>query len=89
MEGGLVRARTAAEIVLGQLTSSQSSMPHCPRSSSFDARREVLVNVSRIQEIKPYFKSGFRLVMADASATEIIREPSVQARPLRERLPGL
>jgi DNA-binding LytR/AlgR family response regulator len=48
----------------------------------------VLVNVSRIKEIKPYFKSGFRLVMADASATEIIVSER-QARPLRERLPGL
>jgi len=30
------------------------------------------VNVERIKEIRPYFKSGFLLLMADAPATEIV-----------------
>jgi two-component system, LytTR family, response regulator len=87
VEGGLVRARTAAESfwVNYQLAELQAALP---AELFFRARREVLVNVSRIKEIKPYFKSGFRLVMADASATEIIVSER-QARPLRERLPGL
>jgi len=51
-------------------------------------RREVLVNLSKIKEIKPYFKSGFLLVMSDAANTEIAVSER-QVHPLRERLPGL
>ena len=51
---------------LGELEAS------LPAELFFRARREVLVNLSRIKEIKPYFKSGFLLVMADAAATEIV-----------------
>jgi DNA-binding LytR/AlgR family response regulator len=48
----------------------------------------VLVNMSQIKEIKPYFKSSFLLVMSDAASTEIAVSER-QARPLRQRLPGL
>ena len=54
----------------------------------FRARREVLVNLTRIREIRPYFKSGFLLVMADTGATEIVVSER-QARSLRQRIPGL
>jgi hypothetical protein len=47
-------------------------------------RIEVLVNVSRIKEIRPYFKSSFLLVMSDAASTEIAVSER-QARPLRQR----
>ena len=48
----------------------------------FRARREVLVNLSSIKEIRPYFKSGFLLLMADAAATEIVvSERQAQALP--------
>jgi DNA-binding LytR/AlgR family response regulator len=30
----------------------------------FRARREVLVNMPQIKEIKPYFKSSFLLIMS-------------------------
>jgi DNA-binding LytR/AlgR family response regulator len=48
----------------------------------------VLVNLTRIKEIKPYFKSGFMLVMSDAALTEIVVSER-QARWLRLRIPGL
>jgi len=54
----------------------------------FRARREVLVNLTRIREIRSYFKSGFLIVMPDAAATEIIVSER-QARSLRQRIPGL
>ena len=59
-----------------------------PPEEFFRARREVLVNMSRIKEIKPYFKSSFLLVMSDAASTEIAVSER-QARPLRQRLPSL
>jgi DNA-binding LytR/AlgR family response regulator len=46
------------------------------------------VNVERIKEIRPYFKSGFLLIMADAGATEIVVSER-QARLFRQRIPGL
>jgi len=59
-----------------------------PPGKFFRARREVLVNMSRIKEIKPYFKSSFLLVMTDAAST-VIALSERQARPLRQRLPRL
>ena len=59
-----------------------------PPHEFFRARREVLVNISQIKEIKPYFKSSFLLIMSDAASTEIAVSER-QARPLRQRLPGL
>ena len=47
----------------------------------------MLVNLARIKEIKPYFKSGFLLIMADAAATEIVVSER-QAKPFRQRIPG-
>jgi hypothetical protein len=37
---------------------------------------------------EPYFKSSFLLVMSDAASTEIAVSER-QARPLRQRVPGL
>ena len=54
----------------------------------FRARREVLVNVDRIKEIRPYFKGGYLLIMADDSATEIAISER-QVRSFRQRTPGL
>ena len=59
-----------------------------PAGLFFRARREALVNVTKIKEIKPYFRSGFLLVMADTASTEIVVSER-QVRPLRERFPGL
>ncbi len=87
VEDGIVKAHTAADTywVNYQLAELESGLP---QETFFRARREVLVNLTRIREIKPYFKSGFLLVMADQGATEIVVSER-QARPLRLRIPGL
>ena len=87
VEDGLVKAHAAAETFwvnyhLGELEAG------LPSDLFFRARREVLVNLTRIKEIRPYFKSGFLLIMADAAATEIAVSER-QARSLRQRIPGL
>jgi two-component system LytT family response regulator len=87
VEDGLVKAHAAAETFwvnyhLGELEAS------LPSDLFFRARREVLVNLARIKEIRPYFKSGFLLIMADAAGTEIAVSER-QARSLRQRIPGL
>jgi len=87
VEDGLVKAHLPVETfwVNYQLGELEASLP---ADLFFRARREVLVNLSRIKEIKPYFKSGFLLVMADAASTEIAVSER-QARSLRLRIPGL
>jgi two-component system, LytTR family, response regulator len=86
VQDGIVRATTAKDSfwVNYQLAELEAALPH----EFFRARREVLVNMSQIKEIKPYFKSSFLLIMADAASTEIAVSER-QARPLRQRLPGL
>ena len=87
VENGIVKARTAADSFwvnypLGELEAG------LPPEQFFRARREVLVNLSGIREMRPYFKSGLLLIMGDGAATEIIvSERRVPA--LRERVPGL
>jgi len=87
VEDGIVHATTAKDSfwVNYQLAELEAALPP---GEFFRARREVLVNMSRIKEIKPYFKSSFLLVMSDAASTEIAVSER-QARPLRQRLPGL
>ena len=87
VEDGVVKAHTAADTftVNYQLGELEAGLPP---DAFFRARREVLVNLARIREIRPYFKSGFLLVMADAAATEIVVSER-QARTLRHRIPGL
>jgi two-component system LytT family response regulator len=87
VEDGIVKAHTATETYwvnysLGELEAS------LPGEVFFRARREVLVNLEKVKEIRPYFKSAFLLIMDDASATEIAVSER-QARPLRLRIPGL
>jgi DNA-binding LytR/AlgR family response regulator len=87
VEDGIVKAHTAAETfwVNYQLGELEASLP---AELFFRARREVLVNLTRIKEIRPYFKSGFLLIMADTAATEIVISER-QARSFRQRIPGL
>jgi DNA-binding LytR/AlgR family response regulator len=87
IEEGIVRAHTATEkfwvnYQLGELEAS------LPEEMFFRARRESLVNLTRIKEIRPYFKSAFLLIMTDAASTEIVISER-QARPFRQRIPGL
>jgi two-component system, LytTR family, response regulator len=87
VESGIVKAKTASDSYwvnysLGDLETALSP------EQFFRARREVLVNLSGIREVRPYFKSGLLLIMSDAAATEIVvSERRVPA--LREQLPGL
>jgi DNA-binding LytR/AlgR family response regulator len=87
VEGGIVRARTETDSfwVNYQLVELEAALPE---ELFFRARRETLVNMTKIKEIKPYFKSSFLLIMSDARATQIVVSER-QARPLRQRLPGL
>jgi two-component system LytT family response regulator len=86
-EDGIVKAHTESEVfwVNYQLGELESSLPD---DLFFRARREVLVNVSKIKEIRPYFKSGFLLIMSDAAAAEIVVSAR-QVHPFRQRIPGL
>ena len=87
VEGGIVKARSSSESfwVNYQLSELEAALPE---DLFFRARRDVLVNLTRIKEIKPYFKSGFLLIMSDARATEIVVSER-QVHPFRQRLPGL
>jgi DNA-binding LytR/AlgR family response regulator len=87
VEDGIVRATTSTDSlwVNYQLAQLEEALPS---QLFFRARREVLVNVARIREIKPYFKSSFLLIMSDPASTEIAVSER-QARPFRQRLPGL
>ena len=87
VKDGLVRARTATDSfwVSYQLVELEAALP-C--EVFFRARREVLVNLAKVRQIKPYFKRGFLLVMNDAAGTEIAVSER-QVPPLRQRLPGL
>ena len=87
VEDGIVKAKTVNDTfwVNQQLVELETTLP---KETFFRARREVLVNLSKIKEIKPYFKSGFVLVMSDVAATEIAVSER-QVHPLRKHLPGL
>lgn len=87
IEDGIVKARTATDSfwLNYQLNELEANLP---QELFFRARREVLVNVDRIKEIKPYFKGGYLLVMSDAAATEIAISER-QVRSFRQRVPGL
>jgi DNA-binding LytR/AlgR family response regulator len=87
VEDSIVKAHTAAETfwVNYQFGELEAGLP---AELFFRARREVLVNLTRIKEIRPYFKSGFLLIMPDAAATEIVVSER-QARLFRQRIPGL
>jgi two-component system LytT family response regulator len=86
-EDGIVKAHTDSEVFWAnyQLSDLESNLP---AELFFRARREVLVNVNKIKEIRPYFKSGFLLVMSDIASTEIAVSAR-QVHPLRQRIPGL
>lgn len=86
-EGGIVKAHTESEVywVNYQLAELEASLPE---ELFFRARREVLVNVNRIREVRSQFKSGFLLIMSDAKATEIVVSAR-QVHLFRRRMPGL
>jgi two-component system LytT family response regulator len=86
-EDGLTKARTTSDsfLVNHQLAELEASLPE---ADFFRARREVLVNLRAVKEIRPYFKSCFLLIMNDAAATGIAVSER-QSKLLRRRIPGL
>lgn len=86
-EDGLIKARTAADtfLVNHQLAELEASLPE---EDFFRARRQVLVNLRAVKEIRPYFKSSFLLIMNDGASTQIAVSGR-QSKLLRRRIPGL
>lgn len=87
VEDSIVKAHTAEDSywVNYQLNDLEEGLPE---SVFFRARRSVIVNLMKVREIKPYFKSSFLLTMSDSVHTEI-QVSERQAKLLRHRLPGL
>jgi DNA-binding LytR/AlgR family response regulator len=85
-EDGLIKAKTATDsfLVNYQLAELEAGLPE----AFFRARRSVLVNLGKIKEIRPYFKSSFLLVLSDSAETEI-PVAGRQAKLLRQKIPGL
>jgi len=83
-EDGLVKAKTATEqyLVNYQLAELETAL----QQTFFRARRETLVNLRRVKEIRPFFKSSFVLAMPDAAEIAVSAR---QAKLLRARIPGL
>ena len=87
IDRGIVRAQTGSEnywvnYQLNQLETGLDS------DTFFRARREVLVNLSKVKSVKPYDSSTFMLVMSDPNETELLVSER-RAKELRQRLPGL
>jgi DNA-binding LytR/AlgR family response regulator len=87
VEDGIVMARTDHETyhVNYQISELEARLP---QDHFFRARREVLINLNRIKEIRPYFRSGFVVVMSDTASSEVILSAR-QAHQFRQRIPGL
>jgi len=54
----------------------------------FRAHRSVIVNLTKVKEMRSYSKSSFLLLMSDQERTEI-KVSERQASLLRRRFPGL
>lgn len=82
-EDGLVKAKTGTEsyVVNYQLAELEAAL-----AAFFRARRSALVNLRRVKEIRPFFKSSFVLAMPDAAEIAVSAR---QAKLLRLRIPGL
>lgn len=87
IDGGIVRARTASENYWANYQLNQLEAGLNPELF-FRARREVLVNLTKIKSIKSYEGSTFALVMSDPHETEVLVSER-RAKDLRSRFPGL
>lgn len=87
VEDGIVKAHTVDDIywVNYQLNDLEAGLPE---AVFFRARRSVIANLTKIKDIKPYFKSSFLLTMNDPTQTEI-QVSERQAKVLRQKIPGL
>jgi DNA-binding LytR/AlgR family response regulator len=86
-DGGIVRAYTAVEgyWVNYQLNYLEACLPE---EMFFRAHRSVIVNLTKVKEMRSYSKSSFLLLMSDQAQTEI-KVSERQAALLRRRFPGL
>ncbi|AHF92080.1 response regulator of the LytR/AlgR family [Opitutaceae bacterium TAV1] len=87
IDQGIVKARTETESysVSFQLAELESRLEGSP---FFRARREALVNLAHVREIRPWFRRGLLLVMNDTPASEIVVSER-QIPALRQVMPGL
>jgi DNA-binding LytR/AlgR family response regulator len=86
-DGGLVRAHTAKDTYMVDLTLNEleDSLAHL---RFFRAHRSALINMIHIHEIQPSFRSRYILILNDAAKTEI-HVSERQSTNLRARVPGL
>jgi two-component system LytT family response regulator len=86
-EDSLVKAHSSKETytvdrTLNELEGALSSRQF------FRAHRSALINLNRIKEIQPYFRSSYIILMTDPANTEF-QVSERQAKQLRARVPGL
>jgi len=84
MEDGLVKVKTEAALYRTdyQITDLEARLPDPP---FFRAHRSVIVNLGKVKEIAPFFKSTYLLIMSDPEASEI-QVSERQSKKLREML---
>jgi DNA-binding LytR/AlgR family response regulator len=84
VEDGLVKVKTEAELYWTdyQLTDLEARLPDPP---FFRAHRSVIVNLRKVKEIAPFFKSSFLLIMSDRDGSQI-QVSERQSKKLRELL---
>jgi DNA-binding LytR/AlgR family response regulator len=87
LEDGMLRAKTESEVYWTdyQIGELEKRLPAPP---FFRARREVIVNLERVKEIAPFFKSTYLLIMNDRQATEI-QTSERQSKKLHEWLDSI
>lgn len=81
---GLVKVKTATEHYWTDYQMADLE-PRFPDPPFFRARRSVIVNLRKVKEIVPYFKSTYLLIMSDPEGTKI-QVSERQSKRLRERL---
>jgi DNA-binding LytR/AlgR family response regulator len=86
-EDGLVKAHSLNESYTVDLPLNELEEELAARHF-FRANRAALVNLNRIREIQPYFRSSYIILMADAENTQL-QVSERQARELRSKVPGL
>lgn len=86
-EKDLVEAHTANEAFQVELTLNDLEQA-LAKQRFFRAHRSSLVNLARVREIHPYFRSSYMLVMDDAAHSQL-QVSERQAKLLRDQIPGL
>jgi two-component system, LytTR family, response regulator len=86
-EDSLVKAHSSKETCTVDFTLNE--LEDALRSRQFfRAHRSALINLNRIKEIQPYFRSSYIILMTDPANTEF-QVSERQAKQLRARVPGL